>query len=223
MLQADSTPSKADLQRAEFWPLFSQSRIPMALVDRHRLYVEVNDAVVDVYKVQREEVLRTRAGRTAVDDPATGDAQWDQLVRTNALYSERLISFGVQKKMRVSYAAHTTTVNDHWLALFVTLSARLEPEGSELIGTPLVASGNGPATRLTDREWEVVSLVALGSTTRRIATDLSLSPDTIRSHVRNAMAKTGAHTRAQLVALLLAGAADDASAERTMVRSSPLS
>ena len=30
------------------------------------------------------------------------------------------------------------------------------------------------------------------------------NPDTIRSHVRNAMAKTGAHTRAQLVALLLA-------------------
>jgi DNA-binding CsgD family transcriptional regulator len=204
MLQIQSKPSKVDLERAQFWPLYSQSRIPMALIDRDRLYVEVNDAVVDVYKVQRDEVLGTLAGRTAIDDPAVGDAQWEQLVNTNSLYGERLISFGVQKQMRVSYAAHTMTVNDYWLALFVTLSARMEPNGAELIGAPRIDSSNGHASKLTDREREVVSLVALGSTTRRIATDLCLSPDTIRSHVRNAMAKTGAHTRAQLVALLLA-------------------
>jgi DNA-binding CsgD family transcriptional regulator len=204
MLQIQSKPSKVDLERAQFWPLYSQSRIPMALIDRDRLYVEVNDAVVDVYKVQRDEVLGTLAGRTAIDDPAVGDAQWEQLVSTNSLYGERLISFGVQKQMRVSYAAHTMTVNDYWLALFVTLSARMEPNGAELIGAPRIDSSNGHASKLTDREREVVSLVALGSTTRRIATDLCLSPDTIRSHVRNAMAKTGAHTRAQLVALLLA-------------------
>jgi DNA-binding CsgD family transcriptional regulator len=204
MLQIQSKPSKVDLERAQFWPLYSQSRIPMALIDRDRLYVEVNDAVVDVYKVQRDEVLGTLAGRTAIDDPAVGDAQWEQLVSTNSLYGERLISFGVQKQMRVSYAAHTMTVNDYWLALFVTLSARMEPNGAELIGAPRIDSSNGHASKLTDREREVVSLVALGSTTRRIATDLCLSPDTIRSHVRNAMSKTGAHTRAQLVALLLA-------------------
>jgi DNA-binding CsgD family transcriptional regulator len=204
MLQAHSKPLNADLERAQFWPLFAQSRIPMALIGRDRLYVEVNDAVVDVYKVPREELLGTFAGRTAIDDPAVGDAQWEQLVSTNSLYGERLISFGTRQQMRVNYAAHTLTVNDHWLALFVSLSARIEPDGAELIGAPRIESSNGHATKLTDREREVVSLVALGSTTRRIATDLSLSPDTIRSHVRNAMAKTGAHTRAQLVALLLA-------------------
>jgi DNA-binding CsgD family transcriptional regulator len=204
MLQAQSKPSKTDLERAQFWPLFTQSRIPMALIGHDRLYVEVNDAVVDVYKVRREEVLGTFAGRTAIDDPAVGDAQWEQLVSTNSLYGERLISFGVQQQMRVNYAAHTLTVNDHWLALFVSLSARVEPDGAELIGAPRIESTNGHASKLTDREREVVSLVALGSTTRRIATDLCLSPDTIRSHVRNAMSKTGAHTRAQLVALLLA-------------------
>ena len=38
---------------------------------------------------------------------------------------------------------------------------------------------------------------------RRIAADMYLSPATVRSHVRNAMVKTGAHTRAQLVAIVL--------------------
>jgi DNA-binding CsgD family transcriptional regulator len=204
MPQANSKPPHADLQRAPFWPLFSQSRIPMALVDSDRLYVEINEAVVDVYRVRRAEVLGSRAGRTAIDDAVTADAEWNQLLRTNELYGERLISFGAQKQMRVSYAGHATTVSDRWLALFVTLSARLEPDGAELIGTPPTGARSGPASRLTGREREVVRQVALGSTTRQVAAGLSLSPDTIRSHVRNAMAKTGAHTRAQLVALVLA-------------------
>jgi DNA-binding CsgD family transcriptional regulator len=45
--------------------------------------------------------------------------------------------------------------------------------------------------------------VALGASTRQIAADLYLSPATVRSHVRNAMVKTNAHTRAQLVAIAL--------------------
>jgi DNA-binding CsgD family transcriptional regulator len=56
---------------------------------------------------------------------------------------------------------------------------------------------------LTAREGEVVRRVAMGASTRRIAADMYLSPATVRSHVRNAMVKTGAHTRAQLVAIVL--------------------
>jgi DNA-binding CsgD family transcriptional regulator len=56
---------------------------------------------------------------------------------------------------------------------------------------------------LTAREREVLRLVALGSNTRRIADELAVSPATVRSHVANAMAKTGTHTRAQLVAQVL--------------------
>jgi DNA-binding CsgD family transcriptional regulator len=49
----------------------------------------------------------------------------------------------------------------------------------------------------------VVHRVALGATTRQIASHLFLSPATVRSHIRNAMTKTNAHTRAQLVAIVL--------------------
>ena len=45
--------------------------------------------------------------------------------------------------------------------------------------------------------------MALGASTPRIAADLFLSPATVRSHVRNAMVKTDAHTRAQLVAIVM--------------------
>jgi DNA-binding NarL/FixJ family response regulator len=48
-----------------------------------------------------------------------------------------------------------------------------------------------------------VTLIAMGRETSQIAQELHVSPETVRTHVRNAMAKLGAHTRAQLVATAL--------------------
>jgi DNA-binding NarL/FixJ family response regulator len=52
---------------------------------------------------------------------------------------------------------------------------------------------------LTERECEVVALVALGLTNDEIAAELVLSPATARTHVSRAMLKLGARDRAQLV------------------------
>jgi DNA-binding NarL/FixJ family response regulator len=52
---------------------------------------------------------------------------------------------------------------------------------------------------LTDRETEVVALVAQGLTNDEIAVELVLSPATARTHVSRAMLKLGARDRAQLV------------------------
>jgi DNA-binding NarL/FixJ family response regulator len=54
---------------------------------------------------------------------------------------------------------------------------------------------------LTDREREVVSLVALGLNNHEIADELVVSPATARTHVSRAMIKVGARDRAQLVVL----------------------
>jgi len=43
----------------------------------------------------------------------------------------------------------------------------------------------------------------MGRETNQIAQELHVSSETVRTHVRNAMAKLGAHTRAQLVAIAL--------------------
>ncbi|MCW2940435.1 MAG: two component transcriptional regulator, LuxR family [Actinomycetia bacterium] len=52
---------------------------------------------------------------------------------------------------------------------------------------------------LTDREREVVSLVADGMSNADIARQLTLSPLTVKTHVNHAMTKLGARDRAQLV------------------------
>ncbi|HEV2890186.1 MAG TPA: response regulator transcription factor [Frankiaceae bacterium] len=52
---------------------------------------------------------------------------------------------------------------------------------------------------LTEREREIVALVAHGLTNDEIAAELVLSPATARTHVSRAMGKLGARDRAQLV------------------------
>jgi DNA-binding NarL/FixJ family response regulator len=60
---------------------------------------------------------------------------------------------------------------------------------------------DGRLERLTDREREVMALVAEGLTNREIAQRLFVSPATAKTHVSRAMGKLGARDRAQLVVL----------------------
>jgi DNA-binding CsgD family transcriptional regulator len=185
-----------------FWSIFEHSRIPMAILDRDRRYVSVNDALVNFWEYPRSKLIGSCADSMVVDGRNTIAARWEQLVRTNQLYGQRVIEHACGTQLHVTYAAHVITVDGQWQVLVVTLSARL-PDGAELIGNNQVESAGATGSMLTPREREVVRLVALGADTRRIATELSLSPATIRTHVRNAMSKTGVHTRAHLVAVVL--------------------
>ena len=56
---------------------------------------------------------------------------------------------------------------------------------------------------MTAREREILGLLATGLRGAEIADQLVLSPETVRTHVRNAMAKLGASTRSQAVVLAM--------------------
>ncbi len=56
-------------------------------------------------------------------------------------------------------------------------------------------------TDLSDRELQVLRLVALGRTDAQIGRQLAISPLTAKTHVRRVMAKLGAAGRANAVAL----------------------
>ena len=66
------------------------------------------------------------------------------------------------------------------------------------------------AHRLSRRERAVLSELARGQATEQIAHDLFLSPHTVRSHVKAAMRKLDAHTRAHAVAIALSAGAIEA-------------
>jgi DNA-binding CsgD family transcriptional regulator len=55
---------------------------------------------------------------------------------------------------------------------------------------------------LTPRECEVAALICLGYTNRQAAARMSVTPDTVKFHVRNVLQKFGVETRSQLQQLL---------------------
>jgi DNA-binding NarL/FixJ family response regulator len=63
-------------------------------------------------------------------------------------------------------------------------------------------SGNGLA-RLTEREYEVLELLAGGLAQEEIARRLVISSRTVATHIQHVLTKLGVHSRAQAVALAL--------------------
>jgi two-component system response regulator DesR len=58
-----------------------------------------------------------------------------------------------------------------------------------------------PAPLLSEREREVLALIAAGSTNREIADQLFLSPHTVKEHTSTLYRKLGARNRAEAVQL----------------------
>jgi PAS domain S-box-containing protein len=57
-----------------------------------------------------------------------------------------------------------------------------------------------PDPRLTPRQREILDLIASGLSTAEVARELTLSPETVRNHLRNAFGELGAHTRVEAIA-----------------------
>jgi DNA-binding CsgD family transcriptional regulator len=72
------------------------------------------------------------------------------------------------------------------------------------VAQPRLDSERVAAFRLTRREAEILSLVALGHTSEQIATILSVSARTVDKHVEHALEKLGVGSRREAVALVLA-------------------
>jgi DNA-binding NarL/FixJ family response regulator len=75
------------------------------------------------------------------------------------------------------------------------LVARGERYVDPRIGALIDAEVDGEPLLLTRREREIFDLLAQGLTGEEIASRLTLSPDTVRTHVRNGMEKLHKHTR----------------------------
>ncbi|MCY7298341.1 MAG: response regulator transcription factor, partial [Ilumatobacteraceae bacterium] len=84
--------------------------------------------------------------------------------------------------------------------------AILAPEVTRAVIARFAGAGL-PASRvnflaiLTPREQEITELVARGMSNRDIGTRVFVSEGTVKSHISNILAKTGTHSRVQLVGL----------------------
>jgi len=94
----------------------------------------------------------------------------------------------------------------------VTQAVRVVADGQSLISPSMAVKlidefkhmsrperDNSPGHRLTERELEVLRLVATGLNNREVAKQLFISENTVKNHVRNILEKLQLHSRMEAV------------------------
>ncbi len=181
-----------------FWLVFERTSNPVALLDESRRIVELNPAAAELLGGTREQLIGTSLrDKLGAEQGERADAEWSDFLRTGEYAGTRDLVKTDGSEVHVDFAARMADIGGRRMAIFVAMAGG-EPEEA--------AIARGAANLgLTEREREVVTLIAMGLDTGDIAGELHISPETVRTHVRNAMGKLNVHTRAQLVAVVLCG------------------
>jgi PAS domain S-box-containing protein len=182
---------------ALFWSAFKGSRNAMVLLDDQRRHLEVNGAYLKLLGYPRGELVGRPVWELVVGGPQLSEREWEATIARGEFSGEAALVRVDGSTVTVQYAGHTEVVTGERRVLFVALSTSRWGRHSR-------RDTDGATERaLSEREREIVRLVAAGETGPEIAEQLHISHATVRTHVRNAMAKVGARSRAHLVAKAL--------------------
>jgi PAS domain S-box-containing protein len=179
-----------------FSTAFRQSRNPMVLLDAQRRTVDANSAYLRLLGHSRETVVGTPVYRFIAGGPLATPEEWAATVLTHHFTGETKLLCADGSEAAVQWAATSEIVTGRRLVLFVVLS-------TSRWGRQFRRAPDEEAGVLSEREREIVRLVALGNTGPEIADELLIAHGTVRTHIRNAMTKVGARSRAHLVAKAL--------------------
>ena len=182
---------------------FERSRSPMLIADDQRRWITGNEAAADLLGIARDAVpWHTMDEFTPPSERKRLEGQWEAFLRSGAAEGWYELYVPDRGTVPVEFSATANVLPARHLSVF------LPPEGpaeqsppAEPIWKP-VAKESG-RVELTEREGEVLTLVASGLQSGDLAERLFVSPETVKSHVQNAMGKLGAHTRAHAVAIAL--------------------
>jgi PAS domain S-box-containing protein len=170
----------------------------MFLLDGERRHVEVNGAYLRLLGFRRDELIGRPIFDFVVGGPQASVEEWEAALRSGRFSGETELRCAEGNQVAVQWAATVEVITGRRLALVVTLNT--SRWGRSFRRSLAVLQQASP---LTEREREVVRLMALGSSGPEIADELQIAHDTVRTHARNAMSKVGARSRAHLVAKAL--------------------
>ena len=178
----------------------------MLIADDQRRWVTGNAAACELLGLTREEVAwRTMDEFTPESERQRLEEQWDTFLATGQAEGWYDLYVPNTGAVPVEFSATANVLPSRHLAVFIPpdeTSSEHRPPAGDPLWTP-VGSNDGGRTALTEREREVMTLVASGLQSEEIADKLFLSGETVKSHVQNAMGKLGVHTRAHAVAVAL--------------------
>ncbi len=179
-----------------FWLVFDRTSNAIFVLDDQRRIVAVNHAALSLLGRKREDLVGTSLlGTMRSADRAEALRNWQAFRASGEYFGRRALVRANGSEVEIDFAARLAHIRGQRVAIYVALPGRYS--------APTRSSAEAGELLLTAREREVITRVALGDETDQIAEALYISPTTVRTHVRNAMVKLGAHTRAQLVAIVL--------------------
>jgi DNA-binding CsgD family transcriptional regulator len=166
---------------------FRTSFVAMAVMDDERRVVEANVAAC----------LQLRMPARALHGMRIDDLVAPQLLARLPEDWERFLRDGARSGDYELRPADGTR-----LAIDCSAAAHILP-GLHFCAWLPASNGAAPGTarRVSEREREVLQLVAQGASVEEIGLQLMISPNTVRTHLRNARQKLGAASRAHAVAL----------------------
>jgi len=170
----------------------------MVLLDDERRHVEVNGAYVQLLGYRPSDLIGRPVSELRADRSPVPAEQWNAALRQKQFTGTIEMLRADGGHVTVEFAGHPEIVTGRQLVLFVALraarGARIRDEGPEV----------SVRADLSQRELEVVKLLAEGFSGPEVADELRIAHNTVRTHTRNAMTKMNARSRAQLVAKALA-------------------
>jgi PAS domain S-box-containing protein len=170
----------------------------MLLVDGDRTIVDVNGAHLRFYGYDRESIIGRPIYEFVVGGPTVSRDEWNARLKEGRFTGETKLLCADGSQVLVQWAATTEQVTGQYLVLFVAIATSRWGVRFRRTEPPKPEPGE-----LSQRELEIVRAIAFGSTGPEIADELQISHHTVRTHVRNAMSKVDARSRAHLVAKTL--------------------
>jgi DNA-binding CsgD family transcriptional regulator len=171
----------------------------MILLDDQRRVVDLNGPSIRLLGYERRGLVGRPIYELRVGGPAASDHEWRMALREPQFTGVADLQCANGSRVRIEFAGHPEIVTGRQLVLFVALRTHTRRVHA------VSAQGVAETGSLSGRELEVIRLIARGFSGPEIADELQLAEGTIRTHVRNAMTKTGSRSRAHLVAITLAG------------------
>jgi PAS domain S-box-containing protein len=186
---------------------FDKSRHPMLIADDQRRWVTGNAAASDLLGIAREEIpWRAIDDFTPSSERRRLALQWEAFLTSGAAEGWYHLYVPDRGAVPVEFSATANVLPARHLSVFIPPDKASTEAESAVARDPdwrPVVVEPSDRLQLSEREREIMTLVAAGLQSGDMAERLFLSPETVKSHVHNAMGKLGAHTRAHAVAIAL--------------------
>lgn len=177
--------------------IFRAAREALLVVDDDRRYLRANERASRMLGAPVDQILGRRIDDfTAPEHLSRLEQLWAAFRRKGWLEGDYEVRQETGVRLPITFRA------DWYFGRGEHLIAALEaPRGGHEMHK---------SAPFTPRELDVISGIAMGRRAREIGEDLYITQETVRTHVRNAMARVGARSQAHLVAIALAMGSLDA-------------